>query len=337
MFFDLSARSVRWTVPFVVGCLLVGRLAAEETQLAPFAVYLSASKPAAERKIRKSLTDATTLEFIETPLRDVLDYLKDVHGIEIQIDERALRDAGVATDAPITLNLNGITLRSALRLVLAQLDLTYVVRDEVLLITTDKAASEATLVRVYRIEELLEEDESTEAVAEALERILAAHPKADGFHRMILPFGKLLVVRSNEAVQREVAEILSVLRAGKTGKTGLPVVVHVGEISLAPTRELGKAGKKQTKTRGKRPRPVVDPFSPCAEDPFSRRDEDPFSRCAEDPFSQRAEDPFSQRVADPFGQRAKDPFSLTGEDPSGQSGEDPFGQRVPERSGQMDD
>jgi len=34
------------------------------------------------------------LEFIETPLQDVIDFLKETHKIEIQIDRRALDDVG---------------------------------------------------------------------------------------------------------------------------------------------------------------------------------------------------------------------------------------------------
>ena len=66
----------------------------------------------------------------------MIDYLKDLHSIEIQIDEKALADMGIGSDTPITRNLKGITLRSALRLMLKELDLTYVIRDEVLSITT---------------------------------------------------------------------------------------------------------------------------------------------------------------------------------------------------------
>ena len=74
-----------------------------------------AARGAAEKKITDELHSPTTLEFIETPLADVVDYLKDLHNIEIQIDNKALEDVGGSTDTPITRNLKGISLRSALR------------------------------------------------------------------------------------------------------------------------------------------------------------------------------------------------------------------------------
>ncbi len=53
---------------------------------------------AAPRKIIRALDEPTQLEFIETPLAEVIDYLKDLHGIEIQLDQKALDAAGVAID-----------------------------------------------------------------------------------------------------------------------------------------------------------------------------------------------------------------------------------------------
>ena len=77
-----------------------------------------AKKGTAEKKIDDALKSPTQLEFVETPLTDVIDYLKDYHKIEIQLDKKALDDVGIGTDTPVTINLKGISLRSALRLML---------------------------------------------------------------------------------------------------------------------------------------------------------------------------------------------------------------------------
>jgi hypothetical protein len=78
---------------------------------------------------------------VETPLKDVVDYLQDLHHIEIQLDEKALRQAGIGDDTPVTFNLKGVSLQSALRLLLREPDLDYVIRDEVLFITTPREAA----------------------------------------------------------------------------------------------------------------------------------------------------------------------------------------------------
>ncbi len=116
-------------------------------------------KPAeVEARINRVLDSPTQIEFVETPLKDVVDYLKDLHHIEIQLDSRALKQAGVEESAPVTKNLKGISLRSALRLTLAEIadtELTYVIRDEVLLITSKAKAEKLRTTRVYDVADLV--------------------------------------------------------------------------------------------------------------------------------------------------------------------------------------
>lgn len=114
-----------------------------------------AKKGSAEKKIEDALKSPTQLEFIETPLQDVIDYLKDMHKIEIQIDSKALGDVGIGTDSPVTKNLKGISLRSALRLMLHELGLTYLIKDEVLLITTPEEAENQLTTKVYPVADLV--------------------------------------------------------------------------------------------------------------------------------------------------------------------------------------
>jgi len=112
----------------------------------------------AEEKIRKALASPTEFEFIETPLQDVVELLKDKHKIEIQIDRRALDDVGIGTDTRVTKNLHGISLRSALRLMLREFDLTYVIQDEVLLVTTPEEACGRPSTVLYPIGDLMPVD-----------------------------------------------------------------------------------------------------------------------------------------------------------------------------------
>jgi hypothetical protein len=107
--------------------------------------------PPAERRIEQALASPTQLEFIETPLQDVVDHLKDFHQIEVQICCKTLDDVGVGSDTPVSTNLKGLSLRSALNLMLSELDLTYVVQNEVLLITTPEDARGRLLTKVYPV------------------------------------------------------------------------------------------------------------------------------------------------------------------------------------------
>ncbi len=108
-----------------------------------------------ERKIYDALKDEILLEFNDAPLSEVVDYLKQARNIPIVIDNRALDDVGLGSDTPVTISLNGITLRSALKLMLKELDLTYVIRDEVLKITTPEEAENELLTKVYPVADLV--------------------------------------------------------------------------------------------------------------------------------------------------------------------------------------
>ncbi len=106
-------------------------------------------------KIRKALEEPTKMDFTETQLSDVVNYLKDYHHIEIQLDLKALEDASIGPETPVTRRLDHITLKSALRIMLGALDLTYIIKNEVLLITTpDKASNELT-TKVYPVGDLV--------------------------------------------------------------------------------------------------------------------------------------------------------------------------------------
>lgn len=95
------------------------------------------------------------MEFVETPLKDAMTFTADQHSIPIVINAKALRDAGINVDTPVTKSLKGITLRSALRLLLKDVDLTYVVRDEVLQITTPDDAESLVTTKVYPVGDLV--------------------------------------------------------------------------------------------------------------------------------------------------------------------------------------
>lgn len=93
-------------------------------------------------KIAKALQTPTNLEFINTPLRDVVKYLQDLHDLKIQIDSKALETTKISVDAPITKKSESVPFGKALGEILAPLKLDYIVKDHVLTITTAEAAKE---------------------------------------------------------------------------------------------------------------------------------------------------------------------------------------------------
>jgi uncharacterized membrane protein YgcG len=121
------------------------------------------SKPA-EQKIINALDDPNnkvdSLDFQGTPLTDVLDYLhqrysKDVIPAFI-LDQAALKDAGIdPTTTLVTISVKDISLRSALKLILQPFSLTYIIKDEVPMITTKEKADATLVTRAYYVGDLV--------------------------------------------------------------------------------------------------------------------------------------------------------------------------------------
>jgi len=110
----------------------------------------------AEKRIYEALDKPVeNFEFNETSLRDVIAQIKDSQGIPIELDQKALDDAGLDLDTPVTKNISGVSLRSALRLLLGEIDLTYLIKDEVMLITTKEKAAENMIIKVYPVADLV--------------------------------------------------------------------------------------------------------------------------------------------------------------------------------------
>ena len=96
----------------------------------------------------------------ETPLEDVLKYIKSAtqgpndNGIPIYVDPVGLQEAEKTMTSPITLDLEGVPLKTTLRLMLKQLGLTYTVKDGLMTITSEDSNDQPTEIRVYPVADL---------------------------------------------------------------------------------------------------------------------------------------------------------------------------------------
>ena len=126
----------------------------------------------AYEKIQAALDNDARFDFIETPLDQVVDFLKDQHDIPIELDGVALDDVGIGKDVPLTASIKGVSLGSTLKILLGQLDLTYVIESEVLMITTPEKAALRPEIRVYNVAALLGDDMDTNGLAMTLHHVL---------------------------------------------------------------------------------------------------------------------------------------------------------------------
>jgi hypothetical protein len=203
----------------ILGNLALMFIAADATLSDCRADLPRASKAMREAAIAAALEEVIEFDFQEQPLTDVFDYLKQKHEIEIQLDTKALTDAGVGTDTPITRHIKGITLDSALDLILSELDLAWIIHDEVLYITSNAAAQNMVETRVYPVSDLLmpvADDLAYESLIEVLAEAATAsgatpHPHSIRIYR---PAAALVITRS-VLVHRRVEKLLKELRQAK--------------------------------------------------------------------------------------------------------------------------
>jgi hypothetical protein len=195
-------------------------------QLRPYDVATS-NEAQGRTKIIQALRDETRFEFNEVPLSDVVAFLKDRHFLEIQIDAKMLEAESIGTDTPVTCKLQGVTLRSALRLMLGALDLTYIVKDEVLLITTIKGASVERMVRIYPVGDLITPDSNDKpdqdfaALIEIIKGTVEPRTWQHTGGADIQPWslGKSLVIRQTWAGHEEIESLLTGLRGSRNAES----------------------------------------------------------------------------------------------------------------------
>src|SRR4029079_4260638 len=98
----------------------------------------------------------TTFDFTDESLDGVKDTIMERHGFDIVIDKAKLEEESIATDATdITLKVSEISLKNALKLLLDSKNLTYLVENEVMKITTKTDGITKRPLRVYNVGDLV--------------------------------------------------------------------------------------------------------------------------------------------------------------------------------------
>ncbi|MBR5711156.1 MAG: VWA domain-containing protein [Thermoguttaceae bacterium] len=109
-----------------------------------------------EKQIMKALKEPTNIELTESPLKDAIQEIHDQHHINVQIDEAAFKDEMISPEE-VTLSVdgNGMSLKAALKIALSAQNLSYVIENECLYITTLTKAKEKCITKVYPVADLV--------------------------------------------------------------------------------------------------------------------------------------------------------------------------------------
>ena len=204
---------------------LAGVLAGDEARSAetkqssadPQVEYLPRPSPV-EVKILEALDQPTNLAFTDMPLQEAVNFLREQHKINIWMDENALREEGIETTQPVTLQISNVTLRSALRLMLDPLNLTFLIEDEVLKITSKTKAGEKLLTRTYPVRDLCSEANDFENLTRAIQKTVANDTWSDvggqGSIVAVQASGSLVISQTSD-VHAKILQLLRSLREAK--------------------------------------------------------------------------------------------------------------------------
>jgi hypothetical protein len=164
-----------------------------------------------------ALAEESAVECMATPWGDVLAYLKERHRIDLHANGHAVKEAGITLSVPVTLNVRGVSLKSALNLLLADLPLTWIVdKDSVVVTSLAKARSQA-IRQTYDIAGLIdrngEEALDAAAIAALARTMVDAADCGEAGLGEIKPQGDSLVVTHNRFAHELLADLLAELRA----------------------------------------------------------------------------------------------------------------------------
>lgn len=112
---------------------------------------------ASERQILELLEEPFSATFDQRPLADALKTVSEMTGLIILIDEPSIAEEGLRSDQPINLDLRGnrIKLKNVLKNILEPLNLTYVVKNEVVKIQSRRFMQQQMYPKTYSVKDLV--------------------------------------------------------------------------------------------------------------------------------------------------------------------------------------
>jgi len=121
------------------------------------------SDPQEERKfpspsthaIQGKLDEPVSFQIQQLPLLEAISVLRKLTGVDIVLDPRSLKAQDVTLSTPVSLNVSKVRLKTALKLLVRPLGLTYKVEPDVILITSPSGSLSATRAKTYYIGDLV--------------------------------------------------------------------------------------------------------------------------------------------------------------------------------------
>jgi hypothetical protein len=225
-------------------CLLIALVptfASAQAGRVPTAEEAANKAALARRPLHAELLRPTEFQYLDTQLGDVVNDLELRHKIEIFLDQTALAAEGKSSETPFTKTIKGIPFGRALGHLLDDEGLIWFERDDMLYITTPKAAREVEQTTVYSVAALADEgsEPDYEAIADVVDTAVF-RAKLMHVNRTVRPYRptKSLVVATNPLEHLEIAKLIGELAEAKKYKGDERSLPEPTETDAAITRVL---------------------------------------------------------------------------------------------------
>ncbi len=170
--------------------------------------------PPSHAKLREKLQQAVSADFDETPLFLAIRDLAGQAQADIRLRTAALQDVGVHKREPVSLKLADRKLGTVLRVLLSNLELTWMLQDGVMWITSTEEAEDHLQTVVLDVGDLCSNEAETAELADAvMDQTEGPWEDVDGIGgRIVFPLPKTMVVRQTEQVLAEMKQLLETYR-----------------------------------------------------------------------------------------------------------------------------
>ncbi|MFO0904889.1 MAG: PEGA domain-containing protein [Pirellulales bacterium] len=210
------------------GIMGIGGAPGASSRVCQLKTPLEAAKtpPESSSKLEKTLYETPIeLDVQEMPLRDLVDHLAEKYAINTTLNLRDLESDSISIDAPVSIKVSGVRLASALDLLLAPINASWRIQDEAVEITSAGYIEARVRTQVYGVADLTNDPQSLQLL---ITSVVAPEnwDQTGGVGRCEIDTAdgaESLVIRHSDSVQRQVAELLRLLRrvsaASEVGRT----------------------------------------------------------------------------------------------------------------------
>lgn len=213
-------------------------------QIAP---DLTSSDAHSKALFARLLSQTTSVSFQEIPLRDAVKQLAAETELDIHIDEYALEEYGLDSSVKVSLALNDVSVYSALKWMLAQNDLTFMIDVDRIVVTGSDQAERQLVNRFYAIPNLI----GNPAYHDILIEVITTTVEPDSWEELggpgsVCPYLNGLMISTTEEIHTKLDRLLVGLHQLQAFPSN-PYPTASYRVSLFPKQEQKILSELQSK------------------------------------------------------------------------------------------